>query len=109
MTDTKAPERIRASMTAVRDGWYQVVNLKGGQREFPITGYVRADLHAAQSARIDALEAALRDIESTHIPSEPMGWVGTELDWAYRQYGRLRGIARTALNDKTPTDTGYQS
>lgn len=46
---------------------------------------------AAQSARIDALESALEEIASRHVIQSPLWW---------------QSLARTALNDKTPTDTG---
>ncbi len=56
---TDAPEKIRASLTAVRDGWYQVVNTRGGQRAFPPTEYTRTDI---AQARIEELEAALSGV-----------------------------------------------
>jgi hypothetical protein len=49
---TEAPETIRASLTAVRDGWYQLVNLRGGQRAFPLTEYTRSDIAEAEVARL---------------------------------------------------------
>ena len=48
MIMTDAPKTIWASLTAVRDGWYQTVNTKGGQRGFQNTEYTRADTVAAQ-------------------------------------------------------------
>jgi hypothetical protein len=61
---TKAPEKINASLTAVKDGWYQLVNVKSGQRAFPITAYTRTDVADAQTAvkdaRIAELELALQ-------------------------------------------------
>jgi hypothetical protein len=56
---TDAPETIRASLTAVRDGWYQLVNVKTGQREFKMTSYTRTDIHDIAQARIAELEAAI--------------------------------------------------
>lgn len=56
---TNAPEKINASLTATRDGWYQIVNVKSGQRAFPITSYTRTDV---ADARIAGLESALTSI-----------------------------------------------
>ena len=64
---TNAPEKINASLTATRNGWYQIVNVKSGQRAFPITSYTRTDV---ADARIEELEAALlecrEEIEGLH-------------------------------------------
>jgi cytolysin (calcineurin-like family phosphatase) len=55
---TEAPETIRASLTAVRDGWYQLVNLRGGQRAFPLTEYTRSDIAEELQAEVARLKAA---------------------------------------------------
>jgi hypothetical protein len=64
---TEAPETIRASLTAVRDGWYQLVNLRGGQRAFPLTEYTRSDiadgLRDSIVSRNDLLAELARNVE----------------------------------------------
>tara|TARA_R110000823_G_scaffold85909_5_gene192447 strand:- start:2501 stop:2800 length:300 start_codon:yes stop_codon:yes gene_type:complete len=56
---TEAPEKIRASLTAVRDGWYQMVNTRGGQRAFPQTEYTRSDIADTLRAEVERLREAL--------------------------------------------------
>ena len=81
---TEAPEKIRASLTAVRDGWYQLVNTVGGQRAFPLTEYTRTDIAnaavvdlIAQNAelikRVAELEAAVEEIYLEYDPSDHGG------------------------------------
>jgi hypothetical protein len=50
---TDAPETIRASLTAVRDGWYELVNVKTGQREFKMTEYTRTDISQARYNKLE--------------------------------------------------------
>ena len=58
-TMTDAPETIKAGLTAVRDGWYQRVNVKTGQRSFLMTEYTRTDTAQAKIAELEnALAAA---------------------------------------------------
>ena len=64
-------------------------------------------------ARIEALEAevarlraALTEIADRHIPDQPAGFGGDELEWAQRQHGSLRAIARAALNAPDPKAGG---
>ena len=59
MTFEGAPETIRASLTAVRDGWYQLVNLRGGQRAFPLTEYTRSDIAKAEVSRLEQVVSSL--------------------------------------------------
>lgn len=53
------------------------------------------------AATITALEAALREIADSHIPSQPATSAGDDLVWAQRHVGRLRGIALAALKSAT--------
>ena len=59
-----------------------------------------ADRIEAQADRIAELEAALREIECSHIPDQPAAFDCTDLDWARRHVGKLRLIARAALGEK---------
>jgi hypothetical protein len=63
--DDNAPDQIRAGVSPDRDGWYQCINTTGGEREFPMTAYVRKDLHDAANARIAELEAALTEAHAS--------------------------------------------
>ena len=48
-------------------------------------------------AKVDKLAGALEEISGRHIPDQPAAFGGSELDWAFRQHGQLRSLAREAL------------
>ena len=60
------------------------------------------DLEAAYLALADEnarLRAALAEISDRHIPDQPAAFGGDELQWAQRQHGQLRALARAALGE----------
>jgi hypothetical protein len=45
----------------------------------------------------EAMREGLETIRDRHIPDQPSAFGGSELDWAARQHGALRDIARKTL------------
>lgn len=64
-----------------------------------------SDYHAALAenarlrAEVERLRGALEEIRDRHIPDQPSGFGGDELEWATRQHHALRHIAREALKE----------
>jgi predicted nuclease with TOPRIM domain len=92
---TEAPETIRASLTAVRDGWYQLVNLRGGQRAFPLTEYTRSDiadgLRDSIVSRNDLLAELARNVEGRQ----------ERIDTLEAEVARLKAALRTMVYEAT--------
>lgn len=60
------------------------------------------DLEAAYLALVEEnawMRKALVEISDRHIPDQPAAFGGDELQWAQRQHGQLRAIARAALGE----------
>ena len=77
---SEAPERISALVQPARDGWNQSIGIPCGQRAFPATNYIRADLHQQALAEAEARGYARAVKEATEIAQRHEDHEGLDQD-----------------------------
>ena len=98
-----APDRIFASVTPARDGWYNNITIKGGQCSFGVTEYLRATparRHADELA--EALRNCLRQLDDLKAEGERVIEYGEEDpfrmgEWFGNEVAEEIDAARAAL------------
>ena len=91
-TDHAVPSVVLAAVKACAASWVPDARLLGNVRAGDI---VRAI--AALEAEHSRMREALEDIESSHLPDQPAESSYDERGWAMMWIGRLRGVAKVAL------------